>query len=146
MNTFRKIRTLVIDDDYPTPWTYDVKTFLENTGEFEVFCETDAHKAVAFACNLMPDLILVDMSMNIVDGPELLKQMESRAELNGTAFMYCTAQLATGADAKIRHGVQGKWRFFAKDEELDNLLARIANLLLLKHKYKVPTGVELTKS
>ena len=68
-------RMILIADDQPALISV-TKNYLESLG-FEVVTATDGSEAVRQACELQPDLILMDVRMPVVDGLSAIRQIRA---------------------------------------------------------------------
>ena len=66
---------ILIADDQPALISV-TKNYLESLG-FEVVTATDGSEAVRQACELQPDLILMDVRMPVVDGLSAIRQIRA---------------------------------------------------------------------
>ncbi len=65
---------------------------LELVGEFEVTQFSSAQDALDNLTGLQPDLLLLDVMMPDMDGPELLSELRKRPEFRGTPVVFMTAK------------------------------------------------------
>jgi CheY-like chemotaxis protein len=99
-----KRRILIVDDDSNS--THLVKILLERSGPYLVLEEnhdTEAHHA---ARSFKPDLILLDVILQELDGGEVAEQIQMDRELHDTPIIFLTG-LVTKAEAKRGLRVQG---------------------------------------
>jgi CheY-like chemotaxis protein len=68
----RKQKILAIDDD--ANWLQLVKVNLETDG-YEVTLSSDGNDGLQKALSILPDLILLDLNMEVMDGFEMLKKL-----------------------------------------------------------------------
>jgi CheY-like chemotaxis protein len=68
----KKQKILAIDDD--ANWLQLVKINLETEG-YEVTLSSDGNDGLKKALSILPDLILLDLNMEVMDGFEMLKKL-----------------------------------------------------------------------
>ncbi len=81
-----KRRILVVDDDPNN--SHLIKIVLERSGPYLVLEEnhdTDAHQT---ACSFKPDLILLDIAMQALDGGEVAEQIQADGKLHNTPIIF----------------------------------------------------------
>ena len=76
-NTERNVKILLVEDSRPI--------LRENEGAllragYEVICAEDGESALKMAADLKPDLVLLDMILPKVSGPEVLRRLKSDAK------------------------------------------------------------------
>jgi CheY-like chemotaxis protein len=69
---------LVVDDDHDARVL--LRALLESEG-YDVLTATEGRAALAQLETVVPDLILIDLRMPLMDGWELLSELQARAEL-----------------------------------------------------------------
>jgi DNA-binding response OmpR family regulator len=83
-------KILIIDDEIN--FGFFVKKNLELRGDYEVVCETAAEKGVELAKEYRPDLILLDIIMQKMDGLEALKALKENAMTKSIPVIMLTAR------------------------------------------------------
>lgn len=68
---------------------------LERKG-FEVMIAVDGEQAIAMAASVLPDLILMDMSLPVIDGWEATRRLKSIPETSGIPVIALTAHAMVG--------------------------------------------------
>ncbi|MBI2009397.1 response regulator transcription factor [Candidatus Saccharibacteria bacterium] len=68
------VKIAVIEDDQPIREMYAMKL---RTSGFEVAVAEDGQQGLSLAKKFLPDLILLDLRMPIMDGTEMLKQLRA---------------------------------------------------------------------
>ena len=81
-------RVLVIDDDPQI--TQLLRRLLKRTGRYEVHTENRGSAAVIAAMAFHPDVILLDVCMPDMDGPEVARELEAVPELRGIPVVFLT--------------------------------------------------------
>lgn len=116
-------RVLVVDDN---PVNLIVMSALLESRGLVPLLAADGAEAVALACELHFDLILMDLQMPILDGlsaTAAIRRFEvDHARIAVPVIAYSTSPPATGVLA--RHGVNGSLAKPCEDQELDDCLAR----------------------
>lgn len=94
---------------------------------YEVLIAEDGARGVAVATSDMPDLILMDMSLPVIDGWEATRQIKATPELRKIPVIALTAHaMATDRDKAIEAGCDD---YDTKPIELQRLLGKIKTLL-----------------
>jgi two-component system, OmpR family, KDP operon response regulator KdpE len=93
----RKARILVIDDDQPILGM--MRTILQEYG-FEPATAATAEEALELARDAVPDLVLVDLTMPLMSGAELIREFRRQNGLAGIPILVLSghAQLASVAE------------------------------------------------
>ncbi|MEP6620588.1 MAG: response regulator [bacterium] len=90
---------------------------------YEVSLACDGAEGVATAAQLLPDLVLMDMSLPVVDGWEATRRLKSAPATHAIPIIALTAHAMTGDEAKAREA--GCDDFDTKPVDLDRLLGKI---------------------
>ncbi len=99
---------------------------LERKG-YKVLLATDGHTSIEVARANMPDLILMDMSLPVVDGWEATRRMKADHVLKHIPVIALTAHaMANDRDKALEAGCDD---YDTKPIELPRLLGKIENLL-----------------
>ena len=102
------MRKILIVDDEPNIVMSLEYTFKKNN--FEVFIARDGQEALEILQNQLPDVIILDVMMPLVDGFETLEQIKKNEKLQHCKVMFLTAKnkesdiekgMALGADAYL---------------------------------------------
>lgn len=119
----RAARILVVDDDEDI---VELLRFVLTDAGYAVVTATDGHQALAAVTQAMPDLILLDMKMPIMDGQQFAAELR-RGHDDAAPIIVLTA----AADARKRALEIGAIGWLAKPFELPDLLravgARVGN-------------------
>lgn len=97
---------------------------------FEVALAVDGGAGVEMAKSLLPDLILMDMSLPVLDGWEATRQIRGDATTRGIPIIALTAHAMEGDEDKAIDA--GCDDYDTKPVELDRLLGKINALLAKK--------------
>lgn len=97
---------------------------------FEVALAFDGGAGVEMAKSLLPDLILMDMSLPVLDGWEATRQIRGDATTRGIPIIALTAHAMEGDEDKAIDA--GCDDYDTKPVELDRLLGKINALLAKK--------------
>ena len=116
-----KKRILIIDDQ--PSMTHFMRRCLEQSG-FEVYEENDSKKAIVAARAFRPDLILLDVMMPDVSGPEVAEQCKADKILRDTPIIFLTA-VVEKEEVEKNQGLIGGRRFIAKPVDIHLMLACI---------------------
>nr|WP_186989233.1 response regulator [Constantimarinum furrinae] len=121
---------LVVDDNS------DIRNFIasEFKSEFKIIEATNGQEALDSAVEVIPDIIILDISMPILSGIEVSKQLKSDERTSHIPIVMLTAKdddsdklegLKTGADDYI-----------TKPFKIENLKVRVANLLKIREQLR----------
>ena len=119
---------LLIVDDVPDN-LFLVRTILEEEG-YEVFEADNGETALKLVKSELPDLVLLDVMMPVMDGFEVTRNLRACKDLPFIPILLITAYDQTSAVKGLDLGAD---EFIRKPVEADELLARVRSLLRLKH-------------
>jgi two-component system alkaline phosphatase synthesis response regulator PhoP len=89
MNTTKKNRVLIVDDEADI--LEMLKYNLEKEG-YDVKTAPDGKKALTVAKSFLPELILMDIMMPVMDGVEACRQLRTLPEMLNTYIIFLTAR------------------------------------------------------
>ena len=119
----QKRKILVVDDE--EGFTDMVKLTLEATGRFEVRIENQGAEALNAALQYKPDLILLDVIMPDLEGPDVLVELKSHKNAKDIPVVFLTATVRKDeVDAQGGGDIAGH-AFLAKPSTLDELVTCI---------------------
>ncbi len=121
-----KKKILVIDDDFD--FSALVRTKLLETGKYEVLVENQGLLGVDAARRFKPDLILLDVVMPDLDGPEIAEQISKEKDVAHIPIVFLTS-IVSEEEAKSHGGVIGRRHFIAKTEKLQNIVSYVEQIL-----------------
>jgi two-component system alkaline phosphatase synthesis response regulator PhoP len=125
----KSAKILVIDDE---PEITDIiETFLENAG-YKVKSENSSIIGIERAISLLPDLILLDIMMPVMDGYEVCKELKKNRETSRIPVIFLT-----GKDARSDEGRSfevGGDLFIKKPFSCERLLEIVKVVLLSINK------------
>ena len=84
-----KKKILIVDDEEGI--TRMIKLALEQTGHYEVCEENKPMRALTTAWNFEPDLIVLDVMMPGIEGPELAKLLKADRRVKDVPIIFLTA-------------------------------------------------------
>ena len=99
-----KKRILVVDDQAGITNLWRV--LLEKTGDYIVREENHSRRAVEAARDFRPDLLLLDISMPGLDGPEVARLVGADEEIGGTPVVFLSG-LVTSCEVAAGKRVDG---------------------------------------
>ncbi len=100
----RKKRILAVDDE--ESFGELLKMNLEKAGAYEVEIQSDPRVAIDRARAFEPDLIILDVIMPGIDGPELLRQLKADDDLSSIPIIMLTSLLeGSEAGGVTREGI-----------------------------------------
>jgi len=122
----KRRRILIIDDE--KGFTAMLKLNLESTGNYEIRIENDSTKAVDTALQFRPDLILLDIIMPNMEGPDVAMELKNHELLQDIPVVFLTATV-TKDEVDSQDGKIGGHPFVAKPSSLAVLLHSIEKTL-----------------
>ena len=126
MGPIEKKRVLVIDDE--ESFCTFVGLALEKTGRYKVASATGPLQGVAMAGALRPDLILLDIKMPQMDGPQLAELLLEDAKTKSIPIVFITG-LVTNEETKHREMQVAGRTFIAKPVTRDELVQAVGRIL-----------------
>ncbi|RLQ87218.1 response regulator [Notoacmeibacter ruber] len=101
-----KMRVLYVDDE---PDIREIAVISLEIGEqFEVKSCSSGEEAVPFAKQWRPEVILLDVMMPVIDGPETLRRLRSQPETAAIPIIFVTARTQKQeVDRYFELGAQG---------------------------------------
>jgi CheY-like chemotaxis protein len=119
-------KTILIVDDEP-----DVLFLLEkgllNKG-YSVLAASNGLDAIRFARKQKPDLIILDVLMPDMDGPEVDMKLKDDAKTKDIPVIFLTS-LYTKKEENIHRYTAGDSIMFAKPYEIDDLIAGVEKVI-----------------
>ena len=112
---------LIIDDD--VNFSKMAGMILEEKGGYKVKVCNQSEKAIEVVRSVQPDLILLDIVMPNVDGPEICAQLQQDPQLKKIQIVFLTS-LITPEEAAA-HPVIAKHKFIGKPIRGDELLKKV---------------------
>jgi len=100
---------------------------LDLLDEFEVIVAEDGEKGVAAAAAELPDLILMDLDLPVIDGWEATRRLKAEAKTRHIPIIALSAHALAGSREKAL--AAGCDDFDTKPVEFERLLAKIRALL-----------------
>lgn len=122
-------KVLVIDDEPATLQV--VKRILTCGGIHDVATTTESVNAIQLIKHEKPDVVLLDIMMPQVSGLDILETMQAEPTLRNIQVVVFTA--SSDIETKLAAVERGAADFLSKPVDRAELLARIRNLLLVKH-------------
>lgn len=124
-----KVRILIVDDHEMVRKGF--KTLLELEDDLKVIAEaTNGEEAVSLARDLLPDIILMDVNMPVMDGIEATRQLSPNKR------GICVIGLSMHNDEQVSHEMRraGASAYLTKTEAFETLSATIRNEMEKKDK------------
>jgi len=112
-------KILLIDDE--REFCAMIKEELEVTTSFAVDICSNSTQAVDKVKATKPDLILLDVMMPKLTGPEIASQLKNSEETKNIPIVFLTAVLEEKEAEKQKHVIGGQ-RFLGKPVKMDELL------------------------
>jgi CheY-like chemotaxis protein len=123
-----KKKILIVDDE--KNFTDMLFLNLESTGKYDLKVENNPHFALQTALAFDPDLILLDVIMPDMEGPDVLQQFKSQELLQQIPVVFLTATV-TREEVGAEGDIIGGHTFVAKPSSLYDLMKVIDRALLL---------------
>lgn len=106
-----KKKILVVDDEHNI--TAFLKSYLEDTGKYEVRTENSGEKGFETARVFHPDLILLDIMMKDMSGDGVADQVKNDPDLRKTPIVFLTG-IVTKEEVEESGGKIGGYPYIAK--------------------------------
>lgn len=119
-------KILIIDDD--VDFSGLVSSSLEKTGKYEVRVENQGSSGVSAARAFKPDLIILDVVMPDLGGPEVAEQMIEDKDLAHIPIIFLTS-IVSEEEVKLHDGLIGGRNFIAKTEKIQNIITYAEKIL-----------------
>ena len=107
----QKKKILVVDDEMNI--TSFLKSYLEETGKFEIRTENLGEVAFETAKTFRPDLILLDIMMKDMSGDGLADKIKNDPVLRKTPIVFLTG-IVTKEEVEANGGIIGGYPYIAK--------------------------------
>jgi len=117
-----KRKILIVDDEQG--FSEMVQMILESTNKYKVKIEIDSNNALFTARKYLPDLILLDVIMAKVEGPDVAHAMREDPVLKEIPTIFLTATV-TQKEVDEGGGMIGGHPFVAKPSSLETLVDAI---------------------
>ena len=122
-----KKKILIVDDE--KGFTSMLQLNLEAMGIYEVRVENKSERALQTALQFQPDIILLDVIMPNMEGPDVANEIKNNQILKGTPIIFLTATI-TIDEMEAHNGQIGGHPFVAKPGSLSDLLESIRRNLM----------------
>lgn len=124
-----KKKIALIDDE--NDFCFFVRHMLENTGRFSVTVANDGEEGLRLVKREKPDLILLDVMMPKVSGPDVADAVLQDAELKAIPIIFMTA-LVTEEEVGFRLMKEiGGRNFISKPVESEKLINCIDRIMMM---------------
>ena len=123
-----KIFLLVIDDDKNL--CASIKRSLESTGKYVVHVATDGKEGLELALGLQPDVILLDMMMPQMTGPEVAYGLRNDPRTSAIPYIFLTGMLDKVGAASLIGALPGE-TYLAKPATTDEIVEAVGAVLRL---------------
>lgn len=120
------ISILVIDDD--PNLCAAIKRGLEVTGHYRVLVAESGKTDLALARKHHPDVILLDMMMPQVPGPEVARALRNGAETTAIPYIFLTGMLGKEDAASFMGATPGEM-YLAKPASMEEIMAAVDTAL-----------------
>ena len=122
-----KRKILIVDDE--KGFTSMLQLNLEAMGLYEVRVENKSERALQAALQFQPDIILLDVIMPNMEGPDVANEIRKNPLLKTTPIIFLTATI-TIDEMEAHNGLIGGHPFVAKPGSLSDLLESIRRNML----------------
>jgi signal transduction histidine kinase len=127
-----KQKILIVEDDIPLAET--IKESLEDIGYYSVEIVEDGGRALAYIKKEIPDLILLDLMVPVVDGFEVCYRIKQEERFENIPIIIITAR--DDRDSRIKGFESGADDYLTKPFDSDELILRIERSLKISHLAK----------
>jgi CheY-like chemotaxis protein len=117
-----KRKVLIIDDE--KGFTSMLQLNLESMGSFDVRVENNSFNALEVAAQFQPDIILLDVIMPQMEGPDIAQGLRQHELLKNIPVIFLTATI-TKDEVNAGNGTIAGCTFVAKPSSFKELLASI---------------------
>jgi len=124
-NTIKRKILLIDDSSNNIELLFDMLS-----DEYEIFFATNGPKGIELATSKLPDLILLDIVMPVVDGFEVCKQLKAQAETSSIPIVFLTAE--TQVNTIIKGFEAGIVDYVTKPFNSAELYARVHTQIALQ--------------
>jgi len=121
-----KTRILIVDDEETI--CSIVKLNLERTGDYEVLSATRGEDGIRLAREEKPDLVLLDIYMPEMSGPEVVERLVADPVTRDIPIVFLTG-VVTAQDIEANKGLIGGRQFIAKPITSSGLESAIRSVL-----------------
>jgi DNA-binding response OmpR family regulator len=101
---------------------------------YDVIKASNGKEAIALAQKHMPDLIILDIAMPVMDGSEVANILRADAKTKGIPILFLTC-LFTKQEEKVCGHLLGQNFFIAKPYDVDELLDEIGKRIIKPEKH-----------
>ena len=106
-----KKKILIVDDEHNI--TAFLKTYLEDTGKYEVRTENSGTAGMTTAKTFEPDLMLLDIMMKDMSGDDMADMIKNDLNLRKTPIVFLTG-IVTKDEVRANGGKIGGYPYMAK--------------------------------
>ncbi len=117
-------KILIVDDE---PDVLKVAMFRLKKAGYEILTALDGQTALSSIRNEKPDLILLDLRLPVLDGPEVCKQVKNNEELKQIPIILFTATTDTTAAVEAE-GLEAD-DYIIKPFEPEELFEKVKNII-----------------
>jgi DNA-binding response OmpR family regulator/DNA-binding CsgD family transcriptional regulator len=129
-----KQKILIVDDE-PASLEGIVKCYIESCEPFELFQALDGEMAFQVVQKVLPDLVLTDWEMPVMDGLQLIGKMQAIEALRDIPVIMVTGCMLSPLDLRTAMSV-GAVDYIRKPIEKTELLARTKTMLRISSANK----------
>jgi two-component system, cell cycle response regulator DivK len=123
-----KVKILIIEDNEQN--LYLIRYILEGCG-YEVFAAWDGKQGIELAASLLPDLILLDIQLPVMDGYAVARHLRHNPDLANTPIIAVTSYAMPGDREKaMESGCSG---YIEKPIDPDTFDQQVEKYLSLRH-------------
>ncbi len=114
-----KKKILIIDDE--RAFSVMLQLNLSSWEQYEVIIENDSRNALKTALQFIPDLVLLDVIMPHLEGPDVAGQFKIEPQLKNIPIIFLTATV-THEEVEENKGMIGGHPFISKPSEIDTIV------------------------
>jgi CheY-like chemotaxis protein len=121
-----KKKILIVDDEVAI--TDLVKAYLEQTSKYEICVGNSGAEALNASKTFHPELIVMDVDIPDMDGPEVAEAMRNDVSTRGIPIVFLSS-IVSEKEVEDSHGVIGGRRFLAKPVNRQKLIDCIEKVI-----------------
>lgn len=129
-----KQKILIVDDE-PALLETIVKYYIESREPFELFQATNGETALRVVRQVIPDLVLTDWEMPVMDGLQLIAKMKANEQLCNIPVIMVTGFMLSALDLRTAMSV-GAVDYIRKPIDKIELLSRTKTMLRISEANK----------
>lgn len=119
-------KILVVDDD---PVIVNLLKLRLTDAGYDVLIAKDGLEGYNLATKSLPDLIILDLVMPVMDGSTLAAKLKEEERLSGVPIIFLTCIVSEGETLETQHHIGGHM-FFSKPFDSAELIDTVAKMIV----------------